>query len=140
MSSVNDVDPLMVPLLKMHEVINTGTHSFGVTVDGKFTPYCKNTFTTIPEFSQDVVQPLYNEELTASCNPPGFEEVPVARMPTPEVPLAHMQITGIWTDTKVENGETTLRWLGLQDGKYLSLLMEWVEINFDGELLSKAKQ
>jgi hypothetical protein len=126
MSSVKDVDPLMVPLPKMHEIINTGKHSFGVTVEGKFTPYCKNTFTTIPEFSQDVVQPLYDEELTKSCNPPGFEEVPVARMPTAKVPLANMQITGIRANTKVEGGETTLRWLGLQDGKYVSLPSEWV--------------
>jgi hypothetical protein len=140
MSGVKDVDPLMVPIPKMREIINTGTYSFGITVEGKSTPYCKNTFTTIPEFSQDVVQPLYDKELTKSCNPPGFEEVPVARMPTAKVPLAHMQITGIRADAKVEGGETTLRWLGLQDEKYVSLPSEWVEMNFDGELLPKAKQ
>jgi hypothetical protein len=140
MSGVKDVDPLMVPLPKMHKVINTGTHSFGVTSEGKFTPYCKNTFTTIPEFSQDVVQPLYDKELTASCNHPGFEEVLVARMPAAKVPLAHMQTTVIWADTKVEDGETTLHWLGLQEGKYVSLPSEWVEMNFDEELLSEAKQ
>jgi hypothetical protein len=130
----------MVPLPKMHKVVNTGTHSFGVTVDGKFTPYCKNTFTTIPDSSQDVVHPLYDKELTASCNPDCFKHVPVARMPTAKVPLAHMQITGIWADTKVEDGETTLRWLRLQDGKYLSLPTEWVEMNFDETLLSEAKE
>jgi hypothetical protein len=64
----------------------------------------------------------------------------VARMPTAKVPLAHMQITGIRANTKVEGGETTLRWLGLQDGKYISLPTEWVEMNIDGELLSEAKQ
>jgi hypothetical protein len=51
-----------------------------------------------------------------------------------------MQITGIRADTKVEGGETTLSWLGLQDRKYVSLQSEWVEINFDGEFLSEAKQ
>jgi hypothetical protein len=141
MSGVKDVDPLMVPLPKMHEVINTGTHSFGEKNEAdEFIPYCKNTFTTIPTYSQDVVQPLYDEKLTASCNPPGFEEVPVARMPTVKVPLAHMQITGIRADMKIEEGVTTLRWLGLQGGKYVSLPTIWVEHNFDDELLSEAKQ
>jgi hypothetical protein len=36
MSGVKDVDPLMVPLPKMHEIINTGTHLFGVTVEGNY--------------------------------------------------------------------------------------------------------
>ena len=93
MSGVKDVDPLMVPLPKMHEINKTGTHLFGVTVEGKFTPYCKDTFTTIPEFSQDAVQQLCAKDSTKSCNPPAFDDVPPARMLTPTVSPALTQLT-----------------------------------------------
>ncbi len=138
-SGVDDFDPLMVPLSKSHETVSIGTHQFGVEIDGEYLPYCKDAYTDTPLLSQQVHLPSYDKKLTTSCNPSGFEYVPVARLPTIKVPSIHMQITAIRADLlQAKKGEPLLRWLGLQDGKYVSLPIEWVEANFDAELLEEA--
>ena len=114
---------------------------FGRTVNGQFVPYCKNAYDALPTFSQAVQHPEYHEDLVSSCNPVGFEEVPVARMASTTVPEIYMQITGIRADVrKSKRGQpVALRWLGLQNGKYVSLPKEWVELNFDEAILKEAK-
>ncbi len=131
-SGVVDNDPLIVPLPKLHQKISTDTHKFGEVVNGRYYPYCHDR-------SGTAVIPTYNTKLTASCNPNGFEYVPVARLSSDDVPAIHVQITGIRADIqKVKRGICTLRWLGLQDSKYVSLPTAWVETNFHQDLLAEA--
>jgi hypothetical protein len=141
-SGVEAYDPLMVPLPKMHKEVST-TDQFGrMGVDGKFMPYCKHAYDDMPSYSQSVQHPDYDMELTESCNPTGFELVPIARMPSTKVPAIHMQITGIRANLlqHKRGSPATIRWLGLQDGKYVSLPKEWVHLNFDEALLDEARQ
>ena len=131
-SGVVDNDPLIVPLPKLHQKISTDTHEFGEVVNGRYYLYCHDRTGT-------AVIPTYNTKLTASCNPNGFEYVPVARVSSDDVPAIHVQITGIRADIqKVKRGIPTLRWLGLQDSKYVSLPTVWVETNFHQDLLAEA--
>jgi hypothetical protein len=128
-------DKCMVPLPKLHKVVST-RDNFGVKdIAGKLVPYCTDTFGGDTSLSQTVRLPKYDKKLTASCNPSGFEYVPVARMPMRNVPDHHIQIKGIRAETK--KGVT--RWLGLQGGKYVSLPTDWVELNFDEFVLEEAK-
>lgn len=132
-------DKCLVPLQKMHKVVST-KDNFGVTErGGKLVPYCNDTYKSNTSLSQTVRIPSYNPTLTASCNPKGFEHVPVARMPTVNVPDHHIQIQGIRAETEKKGGEGVLRWMGLQGGKYVTLPTEWVELNFDPSVLAEAK-
>jgi hypothetical protein len=135
-------DKLLIPLSKMHKVVST-KEKFGVSLlDGNFLPFCTDTYAKRPSYSQAVRVSHYDSKLTASCNPAGFEIVPVARMPTLSVPEEHMQIKGIRAQIqKTGRGDSavdTVRWLGLQGGKYVSLPLDWVHHNFDPELLEDA--
>ena len=123
-------DKLLVPLSKMHKVVTT-KHEFGIQKDGEFFPYCKDTYATDHGLSQAVRHPSYDTELTESCNPKGFEYVPVARMPTTKIPEHRIQIKAIRADIQTTGEITVTRWLGLQGGKYVTLPTEWVEHNFD---------
>lgn len=80
--------------------------------------------------------------MKASCNPPGFEYVPVARSESTQIPTSHLQIRGLKAQLlKQKRGKPIVRWLGLQGEKYVSLPTDWVELNFDKELiLDKAKR
>ena len=56
-SGVDDFNPLMVPLSKSHKTILTGTHQFGVEIDGRYLPYCKDAYTDQTGLSQQVHLP-----------------------------------------------------------------------------------
>ena len=115
-------DKLLVPLPKMHKIHST-EDDFGVLdVNQKLIPYCKNG-------GQSVIKPMYDRELTQSCNPQGFEYVPVARLPTASVPNHFVQIRAV--RAQMHKGNTTVCWLGLQNQKYVSLPIDWVNKNID---------
>jgi hypothetical protein len=78
-------DPLLVHLPKMHKKVST-CDEFGVTEEDDFQPYCKDTYARLPSHSRAVRQASYDKKLTATCNPSGFEYVPIARMPSSTVP------------------------------------------------------
>ena len=131
-------DQLFVPLPKMHRVVST-KDKFGTTVNGKYVPYCKNAFPGNLNLSQGVLHPKYNVELTATCNPVGFDHVPVARMPTPSVPDIHRQIKALRAQIRYEGTtKEVVRWLGLQGGRYVSLPTPWVILNFDPTIVMEA--
>jgi hypothetical protein len=132
-------DKCLVPLPKMHKVVSTKDNFGTVNRAGKLVPYCKQTYHGNTSLSQTVRIPSYDKDLTASCNPIGFEHVPVARMPTVKVPDHLIQITGIRAETSKNFGKGVLRWMGLQGGKYVTLPTEWVELNFDETVLDEAK-
>jgi hypothetical protein len=75
-------DPLLVPVPKMHKKVST-CDDFGVTEEDVFQPYCKDTYARLPSHSRAVRQASYDKKLTATCNPSGFEYVPIARMNHP---------------------------------------------------------
>jgi hypothetical protein len=133
-------DPLLVPLPKLHKVVTT-LDRFGVMDERskRFVPYCVDHIDHPPS-----KVPIYNKELTKSCHPKGFafEYVPVARCTT-FVPAHHMQIRAIRAEyqtktDKLKNKTETMRWLGLQADKYVTLPKDWVELNFDRNLRAEA--
>jgi hypothetical protein len=121
-------DKLLVPLTRTHKVVST-LNDFGVkTPKGELSEYCLDT--------ASVKQSRYDTKLTRSCNPKGFEHVPIARTrTTSNVPPHHLQIRAI--RYQVRAGDS--RWLGLQGDKYVTLPKEWVELNFDPLLRKEAK-
>jgi hypothetical protein len=127
-------DPLLVPVPKMHKKVLT-SDDFGVTEEDSFQPYCKDTYARLPSHSQAVRQASYDEKLTATCNPSGFEYVPIARMPSSIVPEHLVQIKALRADIVSKGEKETTRWMGLQGGKYVSLPTEWVILNFDNSIL-----
>ena len=90
-------DPLLVPLPKMHKKVST-CDEFGVTKEEVFQPYCKDTYARLPSHSRAVHQASYDKKLTATCNPSGFEYVPIARMPSSTVPDHLVQIKALRAD------------------------------------------
>ena len=132
-------DKLLVPLPKMHKVVST-KNEFGVLKDGKFVPYCKDTYLNETGLSREVRYSSYEKELTQSCNPDGFEYVPVARMPTIKIPEHRMQIKALRADIKTVKEVKVTRWLGLQGEKYVALPTEWVEHNFSTLIRDEAIQ
>ncbi len=130
-------DPLLVPLPKKHKKVST-CDEFGVTEDDVFQPYCKDTYARLPSHSRAVHQASYDKKLTATCNPSGFEYVPIARMPSSTVPDHLVQIKALRADIAFTGKKETTRWLGLQGGKYVSLPTEWVILNFDTSILEEA--
>ena len=134
-------DKLLVPLPKMHRVVSTKDDFGVVKADGSFEPYCKDTYLSNISLSQPVRHPTYDDSLTAGCNPANFEYVPVARMPRVDVPAHHMQIKAIRAQIKRDKQKNvTVRWLGLQGGKYVSLPPDWVTDNFDPIVLDEAQR
>jgi hypothetical protein len=134
-------DKLLVPLPKMHRVVSTKDDFGVVKADGSFEPYCKDTYASNISLSQPVRHPTYDDSLTAGCNPANFEYVPVARMPRVDVPAHHMQIKAIRAQIKRDKQKNvTVRWLGLQGGKYVSLPPDWVTDNFDPIVLDEAQR
>jgi hypothetical protein len=131
--------PLLVPVPKMHKKVST-CDDFGVTEKDIFQPYCKDTYTRLPSHSRAVRQASCDEKLTATCNPSGFEYVPIARMPSSAVPDQLVQIKALRADIALTGKKETTRWLGLQGGKYVSLPTEWVILNFDNSILEEAKR
>jgi hypothetical protein len=136
-------DKLLIPLPKMHKPAST-QNSFGVTTDeGDYIPYSLNVSKTDPHLGQDVRQRTYDSTLTKSANPRNFEHVPVARLATSTVPDIFLQIKAVRADIQMvlKDGleETTIRWLGLQGGRYVSLPSDWVRLNFDPKLLDEAQ-
>lgn len=118
-------DKLMVPLPKSHAMVTT-LKQFGVASDaGSLDPFCLDASSKPPK---------YNQSLVASCNPSGFEVIPVARAPSINVPAHQLQIRAI--RAQVKKGQ--VRWVGLQGDKYVSLPLEWVQLNFDPGLLAEA--
>jgi hypothetical protein len=137
-------DKLLVPVPKMHKPVTT-QNSFGVTTDdGDFVPYSLNVSKTNPNVGQEVRHRTYDRTLTKSCNPRNFDEVPVARLATAKVPDIFLQIKAVRAEIQTVlrggNEETTIRWLGLQGGRYVSLPSEWVNLNFDPQLLDEAQR
>jgi hypothetical protein len=78
------------------------------------------------------------EKLMATCNPSGFEYVPLARMPSSTVPDHLVQIKALRADIAFMGKKESTHWLGLQGGKYVSLPTEWVILNFDTCVLDEA--
>jgi hypothetical protein len=115
-------DPLLVPVPKMHKKVLT-SDDFGVTEEDSFQPYCKDTYARLPSHSQAVRQASYDEKLTATCNPSGFEYVPIARMPSSIVPEHLVQIKALRADI-VSKGERKLLvgWVYKVENMYLCLL------------------
>jgi hypothetical protein len=74
MAGQTKYDPLMVPLPKLHKEVTT-EDGFGVTVDEKFQPYSLDSYTRPVKFRS------YDDRVYKTCNPYGFEDVPVARIP-----------------------------------------------------------
>ena len=123
-------DRLLVPLPKSHNVVSTEKY-FGVRVKDtgrQVDPFC------LDSFEKPSKPPKYDQALVASCNPAGFEEIPVARAPSINVPSHRLQIRAIRAQVKGD----TVRWVGLQGDRYVSLPSEWVELNFDEGLLDEA--
>ena len=87
-------DPLLVPLPKMHKKVST-CDEFGVREEDVFQPYCKDTYARLPSHSRAVRQASYDKKLTATCNPSGFEYVPIARMPSSTIPDHLVQIKAL---------------------------------------------
>jgi hypothetical protein len=81
-------DPLMVPLPELHKEVTT-EDGFGVTVNGKFQPYSLDSSARPVKFGS------YDNGVYKTCNPDGFEDVPVARIPFNKVPPKLVQIKGI---------------------------------------------
>jgi hypothetical protein len=104
----------------------------------RFWGYCKDTYARLPSHSRAVCQASYDEKLTAMCNPSGFEYVPIARMPSSTVPDHLVQIKALRADIAFTGKKESIRWLGLQGGKYVSLPTEWVILNFDTSILEEA--
>jgi hypothetical protein len=123
----------------MHKQVLT-CDDFGVTEEDVFQPYCKDTYARLPFRSRAVCQASYDEQLTATCNPSGFEYVPIARMPSSTVPDHLVQIKALRADIAFTGKTETTHWLGLQGGKYVSLPSEWVILNFDTSILEEAKR
>jgi hypothetical protein len=132
-------NPLLVHVPKLHKKVST-CDDLGVTEEDIFQPYCKDTYARLPSHSGAVRQASYDEKLTATCNPSGFEYVPIARMPSSTVPDHLVQIKAIRADIASTEKKETTRWLGLQGGKYVSLPTEWVILNFDNSILEEAKR
>jgi hypothetical protein len=130
-------NPLLVPVPKLHKKVST-CDDFGVTENDIFQPYCKNTYARLPSHSRAVCQA--DEKLTATCNPSGFEYVPIARMPSSTVPDHLVQIKALRAEIVSEGEKSTTRWLGLQGGKYISLPTEWVILNFNNLTLDEDKR
>jgi hypothetical protein len=125
----------------MHRVVTTEDNFGIVKDDGSFQSYCKDTYPGNTSLSQSVRHPTYDKKLTAGCNPPEFEYVPVARMPRADVPAHHMQIKAIRAQINTDKKkQVTVRWLGLQGGKYVSLPPDWVTANFDPTILDEAQK
>ncbi len=62
-------------------------------------------------------------------------------MPRLDVPAHHMQIKAIRAQIKRDKQKNvTVRWLGLQGGKYVSLPPDWVTDNFDPIVLDEAQR
>jgi hypothetical protein len=137
MQSKIQYDPLVVPVPKIHKKVST-CDDFGVMEEDVFQPYCKDTYARLPSHSRAVRQASYDEKLTVTCNPSGFEYVPIARMPSSTVPDNLVQIKALRADFALTGKKESTRWLGLQGGKYVSLPTEWVILNFDTSILDKA--
>jgi hypothetical protein len=90
-------NPLLVPVPKMHKKVST-CDEFGVTEEDIFQPYCKDTYARLPSHSRAVRQASYDKQFTATCNPSGFEYVPIARMPSSTVPDHLVQIKALRAD------------------------------------------
>ena len=124
----------------MHKLVST-SDEFGVRRKGVFVPYCNETYAAEPGYSQAVRHPSFDRKLTATCNPHGFEYVPIARMASSNVPEHMIQIKAIRAERfKSKGGQVIIRWLGLQGGKYVSLPTEWVVLNFDKTILDEAQR
>jgi hypothetical protein len=106
-------DRLLVPLPKSHNVVSTEKY-FGVRVKDtgrQVDPFC------LDSFEKPSKPPKYDQALVASCNPAGFEEIPVARAPSINVPSHQLQIRAIRAQVKGD----TVQWVGLQGDRYVSL-------------------
>ena len=125
-------DKYMVPLPKTHRVVTT-KESFGLLdPSGHVVPYSTDPY-GLPSKT-----PKFDETFVASCNPSGFELVPVA-LPPQKVPDHHLQIRAIRAQIKNRRGgDAVTRWLGLQGEKYVSLPKPWVELNFSKKLREEA--
>jgi hypothetical protein len=126
-------DKMMVPLPKSHQLVST-KDGFGLPLaSGELDP-----ISTDP-YGRPSKPPKYDADYVATCNPPGFEVVPVALPPQP-VPAHHLQIRAIRAEVQKIKGVEVTRWLGLQGNKYVSLPREWVEQNFDKKIRAQAIQ
>jgi hypothetical protein len=121
----------------MHKKVST-CDEFGVTKEDALQPYSKDTYTRLPFHSWAVCQASYDKKLTATCNPSGFEYVPIARMPSSTVPDDLVKIKALRADLAFTGKKETTRWLGLEGRKYVSLPAEWVILNFDTSVLEEA--
>ena len=124
-------DKLLVPLPKSHRLVST-KDGFGLRLpSGELDP-----ISTDP-YGRPSKPPKYDPQYIATCNPPGFEIVPVALPPQP-VPAHHLQIRAIRAEVHNKKGVEVTRWLGLQGDKYVSLPREWVDQNFDKKIRAEA--
>ncbi len=86
-------DPLMVTLPKSHKAVSTAVN-FGETVGrAGYQPYCTDTY------GSKLKKPHYDAKLTKSCNPKGFDKIPVARVSS-HIANTDMQIRGIRVEIK----------------------------------------
>jgi hypothetical protein len=101
-------DKYMVPHPKTHHVVTT-KETFGLLdSSGHIVTYSKDPY-GLPSKT-----PRFDETFVASCNPSGFELVPVA-LPPHKVPDHHLQIRAIRAQIKNRRGgDTVTHWLGLQ--------------------------
>ena len=126
-------DRRLVPLPKTHAVVST-ENSFGLlTEDEKepFADYC------LDPYDSARVGRGYNEELTATCNPKGFQYIPIARS-CYRIPPHLMQVRAIRAEVRSRGSTQIVRWIGLQGNKYVSLPTPWVEQNFELSLRNEA--
>ena len=89
----------------------------------------------------------YTAAYAKKCNPDSKGEkmsilpFPKCRMlvddPVPEI---EYQITGIRAEVRHQNDDSTIRWLGLQNSRYVALPWEWVEFNIDDVIIQEAKR
>jgi ribosomal protein L35 len=100
-------DPLLVPVPKMHKKVST-CDEFGVTEENVFQPKCKDKYARLPSHSRAGRQASYDKKLTATCNPSGFEYVPIARMPSSTVPDHLVQIKALYAQLSHSRGKRKL--------------------------------
>ena len=97
--------------------------------------------------------PEYESEAPKSCNPVGFEYIPIAKQTADEsVPMEELQIISLRAEiiskkkkgrvVKDKAGEPTeiIRWTGMQNSKVVSLPPEWVlnGTNFHPDIIEQA--
>jgi hypothetical protein len=87
----------------------------------------------------------YNATYAKECNPsPDGETMSLLPFPqcrmreNDEVPEIFYQITGVRAEVRNPKDNTTIRWLGIQNSRYVALPWLWVEKNIPKEIITEA--